>query len=48
MGPQGQGELTRLSWNAQFDKQRDRQVTEFGKMLTYWQLITNFIKRSNS
>jgi ribosomal protein L18 len=48
MGPQGQSELTRLSQNAKYEKERNRQVAEFSKKLIYCQLITNFIKKSNS
>jgi hypothetical protein len=48
MGPQGLGELTRLSWNAQFDKERTTEVAKFSKKLTHCQLITNFMKMSNS
>jgi hypothetical protein len=44
-GPQVQGELTRLSWKAQFDKERDRQVAEFSEKLTHYQPITNIISR---
>jgi hypothetical protein len=29
---QGQEELTRLSWNAQFDKEREQQVVEFSNL----------------
>jgi hypothetical protein len=48
-GPQDQGKLTRLSWNApKFDEDRDIQVADFIKKLTHCQLNTNFIKRSNS
>jgi hypothetical protein len=40
---QGQDELTRPSWNVQFDKERDRQVDEFSKKLTQYQPITNVV-----
>jgi hypothetical protein len=48
MGPQGLGELTRFSWNAQFDKKRNTQVALFSKKLAHCQVITNFMKMSNS
>jgi hypothetical protein len=35
---QGQDELTRPLWNAQFDKERDGQVAEFSKKLTQSQI----------
>jgi hypothetical protein len=43
--PQGQDELTRPSWNAQFDKERDRQVAEISENLIQCQPITNMVSR---
>jgi hypothetical protein len=40
-GPQGQGKLTRPSWNAQFNKEKNRPATEFSKKLTQHQPMTN-------
>jgi hypothetical protein len=38
---QGQDELTRHSWNVQFDKERGGQVVGFNEILTRRQTITN-------
>jgi hypothetical protein len=45
VGPQGQDELTRHSWNTQFDKEMDRQMAEFSEKLTLHQPITNMVSR---
>jgi hypothetical protein len=42
---QGQDELSRTSWNAHFDKERDRQVAKFLENLTQHQPITNIVSR---
>jgi hypothetical protein len=42
---QGQDELTRPSWNVQFNKERDRQVVRFTEKLTRCQPITNVVSR---
>jgi hypothetical protein len=34
---QDQDELTRLSWNVQFDKERDRQLIRFNEKLIRYQ-----------
>jgi hypothetical protein len=38
-------ELSRPSWNVQFDKERDGQVVEFNEKLTQCQPITNIVSR---
>jgi hypothetical protein len=38
---QGQDELTRPSWNVQFNKERDRQVIKFNEKLTSHQPFSN-------
>jgi hypothetical protein len=42
---QDQDELTRLSWNVQFDKEREKQVVRFNEKLTRCQPITNIVSR---
>jgi hypothetical protein len=42
---QDQDELTRLSWNVQFDKEREKQVVIFNEKLTRCQPITNIVSR---
>jgi hypothetical protein len=43
-GPKGQDKLTR-SWNAWYDKERDRQVAEFREELARCQPIANVVSR---
>jgi hypothetical protein len=43
--PPGQDELTRPFWDAQFDKEKDKQVAEFSEKLTQHQPITHAISR---
>jgi hypothetical protein len=42
---QGQDELTRTSWNVQFNKEKDRQVAELSENLNQHQPITNVVSR---
>jgi hypothetical protein len=41
----GQDKLARPSWNAQFNKERDKQVSKFSKKLTQHQPIPNIVSR---
>jgi hypothetical protein len=43
-----QDKLTRPSWNARFDKERDGQVAECKEKLTQHQAITNSVSRQSS